>query len=36
MKKIVFILLAAFCVNMAISTFFADESPVKFSYELGE
>lgn len=31
MKKIVFILIALFCINMALSSFFSEKSPVEFS-----
>lgn len=31
MKKIVFILLAVFCVNMVVSAFFSEKSPVEFT-----
>ncbi len=30
MKKIVFILLAVFCVNMIVSNFFSEKSPIEF------
>ncbi len=37
MKKIVFILIAVFCANMALSTLFSEKSPVEFAgIELSE